>query len=162
MSEFDPKKPYSEVQGDSRAAFYQAGQYYCHDHSPLKPEDAGKPGETGSYANQVQSAVDERMARENSKKPLTLIDETNPHTNSQADIDAARERAKDRKTVEPKEVEPPVIKTAADALRKARTEELKKLNISQLRHLVAEAGLTPALGRGSTFANIKLLLDNTE
>ena len=151
--EFNPKLPFSEVQGDSRAAFYQKGHYFHADGSYCPPEDAGKPSGSGSFANQVAAGVAEELAKENAKKPLELIDESNPSTNREADIEAARKRAEARG-----KPETPVVEPEPDA----RLEALNGLHITQLRKMVAELGLEPAKGRGSKAANIKLLLENTE
>lgn len=163
MQKFDPKKPYSEVQGDSRAAYYQAGKYFGPDKEPISDEDAGKPSSSGSFANQVAAGVAEKLAIENAKRPLTLVDEFNASTNSPADIAAARERAKQRRAAEPEpepapEPEPEVHKPS----RKERAQLLKGLDIAQLRQLVSEAGMEPATGRGSRQKNTRLLLENTE
>lgn len=155
MSELDRSKPFSPVQGDSMAAFYQAGKYFYPDGTELKPEDLGQPSESGSFVNQVQAGVDATLAEINSKKPLTLIDETNPSTNSQADIDAARERAANR---DPQDVADDIAMDVPDT----RYETLKGMHITVIRKMVVEAGLTPIRGVGSKAKNIELLLENTE
>lgn len=172
-TKFDPALPYSEVQGDSMAGFYQNGRYYDSDHNELSAEDAGKPSGSGSFTNQVKKGVDEEVARLNAEKPLTLIDETNPSTNSGANIKAARKRAANKKaagkTTQPvthpditsgdSAAAAPVGETAELAARRA---ELQGLHVSVIKKLVVAADLTPATGTGAKAANIDLLLKNTE
>lgn len=160
MQEFDPKKPYSEIHGDSMAAFYQGGEYFRSDRTHCDAEEAGKPSGSGSFANQVAAGVAEEQAKINAKKPLTLIDETNPSTNSTADIEAARKRAKARKAA-PKAAEPEPTLAEIDP-KSAQRAVLLDMEMGQLRQLVSDAGLTPKKGRGSRQANIKLLMENTE
>ncbi len=159
MNEFDPKRPYSEVQGDSLAALYQDGQYFTSDRQPCSDEDAAKPSANGSFVNQVEQRVEEERAKDNAKRPLTLVDNTNPSTNSAADIEAARRRATAAKQEAPPNDEPVVAEIDS---KRARRAVLQKLHVSQLRSMVAELGLEPVTGRGSKKANIKLLLANTE
>lgn len=155
--ELDRSKPYSEVQGDSRAAFYQGGRYFRADYTEISTEEASKPSESGSFISQVEARVAEERSKENSEKPLTLIDENNPSTNSPADIAAAKKRVADAKAAK----DTPVV-DPKDAAEKTRSDLLSDMHVTELRSLVKAAGGEPPTGRGSKAKAIEWLLENTE
>ena len=159
----DRQRPFAAIHGDSLASNYQGGHYFDSNDCLIAPEQASKPGANGSFTNQVDARVKEALAEENSKKPLTLNDDTNPHTNSPEDVAAARKRAaaRNRGPAEAPKEEKAVLVADIDP-QQARRTELRQFNVHQLRDMVKELGLVPATGRGSVNANIKILLDNTE
>lgn len=152
--QFDRSRPYSEIHGDSPASFFQDGAYFDGRGEQISAEEVAKPTANGSYANQVAAGVEQRMAEENAKKPLELVDETNPSTNRQEDIDKARQRVADAQ----KDAEPEKAPETVDD----REQRLKKMHIGQLRKLVAELGIEPPTGRGAVSKCVELILANTE
>lgn len=166
MKELDRDKPYAAVQGDSVARYYQEGKYFNASGKLISDEEAGRPGEGGSFTNQVESRVQEELAKQNADQELTLIDETNPRTNRKEDIAAAQKRAAERRKAasdqavktEPAEPAAP----AESAERAERRAQLEGLHFNKIRKLVQKAGLNPLTGTDSKAKNIQLLLDNTE
>lgn len=155
----DRSKAYSEVQGDSLAAYYQAGRWFDAAGVEIEAGDASKPTLSGSYSNQVQRGVDEALAKENSKKPLSLVDETNRSTNRPEDVAKARSRSKKKVA---KKVEGPVDEPKNLDRVEDRRSLLEDLNPSMLTKMVKDAGGIPAKGVGARDKNIDLLLQMTE
>lgn len=145
---FDSKKPYSRIEGDSRARYYQSGQYYDKHENKLTAAEAAEPSGRGSFQSHVDREVKKRLQLSEAElnQTITLNDPENRQRQQKPDPVTAGEPVEQVES--PGEVDP-------------RLETLKAMTLKELNQVVKSAQGEPFRGKLAKSRAVNWLLANT-